>query len=1120
MAIGSNDGVEFNLSNIQDNQVLVYDAAQGVFINETAAVSANASITGLGRNVGSTGVGIYKQNDSNYLEFYQIDAGPNVTLSLNNNVLTIDSVVGTSATTLNSGTANSVIVFDSAGTTAVGSALLTFDGTSLTHTGSGAGALTTIIADGVVSASGLVTTNLTVGTQVFPIADGNAGQVIATDGSGALAWTNQTSTATLLASATFNAHVASAITSTSNHQPALDVIYSLGNSSNRYSQVFSQYFRGQADTSANALNLGSLPASDYRLAADSYTISQVDSLVGAVAVPSISGLLSNITVTNNSVSYVHEDGKVDLRSSDGSIGIAPDTTGKYVDLTYNDTSYKFTRFCADGDASNYVIPETTTDILNVVGGTGINVTANPNTDTITITATGGAAANISGSSVADLNDVAPIGGITNGQALIWSTANSTFEPGTVASSGVALTDLSVTSASASGNGALTYNNSTGAFTFTPADVSAVTQSLSWNSGTSTLSISSGNSIDLSALVNTDTQDLSISGNVISLVNGGTVDITSAIASGGGTTTITGLTDTAISGPSTGQVLKWNGSAWANAADTDSDTQDLSISGNVITLTSGGTVDLTTAIATGGGNYGDANVSTYLGAQGYATQATIVAAITNSAPATLDTLNELAAALGDDANFSTTITNSIATKADTSSLSTVATSGLYNDLTSRPTITLAGSDLTYDGTTLDLSALGATGPQGDTGATGSNGTNGTDGKFISSAAVAGSTLTLTMNDASTVAVSGSVTGATGADGTNGNGITSVALSGDNLVLTYSNASVQDMGSVRGATGADGPAGADGSDGAAGAVDQTLSVSGNVITISGNNDTVDLTTMLAPYSKTDTDAQTLSLSGTDLTISGGNTLDVSSLAGSSYTNASVDTHLNTSGATTNQVLGWTGSDYAWVANSGSSYGDSDVNAYLQGTGNEISYASGVIGLTDTAVTPGTYGSSSNAPRITVDQQGRITSVTEQAISGGGGGGSGTSYEYFKIYYTSAGAIDTTQGTGGISDKSAKMGTVTVNNAASNSCEISLHFNGNYDRPPVGITAYGYSQSTSEYNIKSMIQNLVNTTLKMDGSGTPHGSLGSNEITMSLTRSETGSSSGFGQSSHAWIYFVMGS
>lgn len=38
-----------------------------------------------------------------------------------------------------------------------------------------------------------------------------------------------------------------------------------------------------------------------------------------------------------------------------------------------------------------------------------------------------------------------------------------------------------------------------------------------------------------------------------------------------------------------------------------------------------------------------------------------AALVDSAPATLDTLNELAAALGDDANFSTTVTNSIATK---------------------------------------------------------------------------------------------------------------------------------------------------------------------------------------------------------------------------------------------------------------------------------------------------------------------------------------------------------------------------------------------------------------------------------------------------------------------------
>jgi hypothetical protein len=51
--------------------------------------------------------------------------------------------------------------------------------------------------------------------------------------------------------------------------------------------------------------------------------------------------------------------------------------------------------------------------------------------------------------------------------------------------------------------------------------------------------------------------------------------------------------------------------------------------------------------------------------GYATTQYVETAVSNlvdAAPAALDTLNELAAALGDDANFSTTVTNSIAAKA--------------------------------------------------------------------------------------------------------------------------------------------------------------------------------------------------------------------------------------------------------------------------------------------------------------------------------------------------------------------------------------------------------------------------------------------------------------------------
>jgi hypothetical protein len=49
----------------------------------------------------------------------------------------------------------------------------------------------------------------------------------------------------------------------------------------------------------------------------------------------------------------------------------------------------------------------------------------------------------------------------------------------------------------------------------------------------------------------------------------------------------------------------------------------------------------------------------------------VAALVDSAPSALNTLNELAAALGDDANYASTITTALGTKANTSSLGTLA-----------------------------------------------------------------------------------------------------------------------------------------------------------------------------------------------------------------------------------------------------------------------------------------------------------------------------------------------------------------------------------------------------------------------------------------------------------------
>lgn len=97
------------------------------------------------------------------------------------------------------------------------------------------------------------------------------------------------------------------------------------------------------------------------------------------------------------------------------------------------------------------------------------------------------------------------------------------------------------------------------------------------------------------------------------------------------TTLETLTDVSYTGAlQTNDVLTWNGTGWANSPAQ----VDLS---SYYTST-----ETDTAISTAISNF----------------QTTIV----DAAPAALDTLNELAAALGDDANFATTVTNSIALKA--------------------------------------------------------------------------------------------------------------------------------------------------------------------------------------------------------------------------------------------------------------------------------------------------------------------------------------------------------------------------------------------------------------------------------------------------------------------------
>ena len=101
-------------------------------------------------------------------------------------------------------------------------------------------------------------------------------------------------------------------------------------------------------------------------------------------------------------------------------------------------------------------------------------------------------------------------------------------------------------------------------------------------------------------------------------------------------------------------LRYQGSAKLSTTSTGID-----VTGTVTATTFSGALSGTIASATTATTQSAGDNSTKVATTAYTD--TAIANLADSAPSTLNTLNELAAALGDDANFSTTVTNSIATK---------------------------------------------------------------------------------------------------------------------------------------------------------------------------------------------------------------------------------------------------------------------------------------------------------------------------------------------------------------------------------------------------------------------------------------------------------------------------
>ena len=161
--------------------------------------------------------------------------------------------------------------------------------------------------------------------------------------------------------------------------------------------------------------------------------------------------------------------------------------------------------------------------------------------------------------------------------------------------GILLSNISVVkpNPSASGGGDVTYDNTTGEFTYTPPSIPAAQVQSDWNASTGLGEILNKPTLFSGSYTDLTNKPTLFSGSYSDLTNKPTIPATldnltdvslgtvsegkilkytsgswsAEDAPGSGSTTLSGLTDTSIPGSiTTGHVLKWDGSAWGPAPD--------------------------------------------------------------------------------------------------------------------------------------------------------------------------------------------------------------------------------------------------------------------------------------------------------------------------------------------------------------------------------------------------------------------------------------------------------------------------------------------------------------------------------------------------------------------------
>ena len=347
----------------------------------------------------------------------------------------------------------------------------------------------------------------------------------------------------------------------------------------------------------------------------------------------------------------------DLSISDGTTGqlLSTDGAGNFTFINAPETGSTQNLFETITSDDGSAIASSVTDTLSILGGTNISTAVATDTNNLTI--------NISPFEIGFLSNVSNATP-TSGQVLKWD--GSQWAPGTDIAEGgagldadtldgfegtyyldynnftntpttVTLTDLSVgNELAASGDGAISYDNTTGIFRYTPPDLSSYLTSVAFADLTSTPTTLAGYGITdaaLSSSVPTVLTDLSISdgtsGQVLTTDGTGNFSFTTVSSGGSGATNFLELSDTPSGYGTAGQIVAVNGTgngliftndvgennqnAFSTVAvsgqtdviaDTATDTLTLAAGSNVTLTTSGNTVTIAST-ATGGASDFDA-----------------------------------------------------------------------------------------------------------------------------------------------------------------------------------------------------------------------------------------------------------------------------------------------------------------------------------------------------------------------------------------------------------------------------------------------------------------------------------------------------------------------------------